>query len=477
MKDCGMSNLLKMWARGTALALWAIGLWAGSVVAQDAHYWDNQYGTRAELLGGLVVGSSSDLSATYYNPGWIALQDAPSLLLTTRAAEVYSIKLKNGQGRGNDPKSTVVTPSPGYLAGRFSPGQDWGWKWAYTYLQKVKFEFNASGLRIDQDPAPGPDGNFWFSGEIFRDSRVSETWYGVTLARKLTDRVAVGFSPYVAQRNHRSRKHAMAQALGQDAAFGSAFLVDEYKYWHVRMLLKMGLAAQGDRWSAGLAVTTPSLGITGSGAVYRNASLSGDYDPNNPGLDPPYLQANTQEDLATTWKSPLSVAGGGSLRLGLTRVHLTAEWFNSIGPYRVLDTAPYAIQSAPGQQAEYTLEYAARNVVNYGFGVDHAFSDKFSLFTSYRADYSTTPDDLDNNLSLAVWNLNHATAGASFQFLSMEFTAGVQFSWGDGLSGQFLNYNADENGDIIARVGDAEVTYNRLKALLGFNLPFAAPGD
>ena len=41
--------------------------------AQDAHYWTLQDGTRAELLGGTVVGSIKDLSSTFYNPGaiWI----------------------------------------------------------------------------------------------------------------------------------------------------------------------------------------------------------------------------------------------------------------------------------------------------------------------------------------------------------------------------------------------------------------------
>ena len=36
---------------------------------QDSHYWTNQYGTRATLLGGAVIGSVLDLSGTYYNPG------------------------------------------------------------------------------------------------------------------------------------------------------------------------------------------------------------------------------------------------------------------------------------------------------------------------------------------------------------------------------------------------------------------------
>ena len=43
------------------------------IFPQDAHYWNIQYGTSSTLLGGAVIGSVSDLSATYYNPGAVAL--------------------------------------------------------------------------------------------------------------------------------------------------------------------------------------------------------------------------------------------------------------------------------------------------------------------------------------------------------------------------------------------------------------------
>ena len=44
-----------------------------SIYAQDSHYWNLQYGTKSTLLGGAVIGSVTELSATYYNPGAVAL--------------------------------------------------------------------------------------------------------------------------------------------------------------------------------------------------------------------------------------------------------------------------------------------------------------------------------------------------------------------------------------------------------------------
>ncbi|MCK5572460.1 MAG: hypothetical protein KAJ12_06850, partial [Bacteroidetes bacterium] len=37
-----------------------------SAPGQETYYWNIQYGTRSTLLGGAVIGSASDLSATYY---------------------------------------------------------------------------------------------------------------------------------------------------------------------------------------------------------------------------------------------------------------------------------------------------------------------------------------------------------------------------------------------------------------------------
>ena len=52
---------------------------------QDSHYWSEQYGTRAALLGGPMIGSVRDLSATYYNPGATALHGDSRFLLSARA--------------------------------------------------------------------------------------------------------------------------------------------------------------------------------------------------------------------------------------------------------------------------------------------------------------------------------------------------------------------------------------------------------
>ena len=82
--------------------------------AQDTHYWNLQYGTRSTLLGGAVIGSVSDMAATYYNPAALALFSAPEILLSGKVYQYNSLSMKNGAGPGKDlTSSTIEVAKPG----------------------------------------------------------------------------------------------------------------------------------------------------------------------------------------------------------------------------------------------------------------------------------------------------------------------------------------------------------------------------
>ncbi len=460
------------------IMLLAVGI-TSNAAAQDSHYWDNQYGTKGELLGGLVVGSPSDLSATFYNPGWIALYGGSSVLLTTRAAEAYSIKLKDGLGRGTEPSSSTVTTSPGYLAGRFSSSNNEGWQWAYSYLQKVQFVFDATGIRVDDSAAPPPEGNIWFSGEAFRKAKTNEYWYGVTLSRRIRENIGLGISPYVVQRSMSSRIQAAAQGLTAESQFGQAYGVDEFDFWHVRLLAKIGLAIDQGDLTYGVTLTTPGLGILGSGSVYQTASVSGIDQDQDGTVDDPFLAANYQEELSSSWQSPLSIAVGAAWKPAATGVYVTLEWFSSLSPRTAMDPDDYISQS-DGTTQSYNLMYGAKSLVNFGLAFDHEFNPTFALYGAFRSDFSSLPPEAEDTLTIASWDLWHISSGASFTFMSMEFTAGLQYSFGNGVNDRFLNFNIGEDAGVVGDFGTHEISYRRLKALIGFNLGFgqaAQPGE
>ncbi len=441
-------------------------------LAQDSHYWDNQYGTKGELLGGVVVGTPNDLSATFYNPGWIALQTDSSLLLTTLSMEGYSIKLKDGLGEGTDPTSTTFTTSPGYLAGRFTLGKDRTWQLAYSYLQKVKFEFDAVGIKID---TVNPADPVHFSGEAFRKAKVNEYWYGMTFSRKIRSNVGLGFTPYVAQRSTSSRTQAAAQVLNSAQQYGQTYLVDEYDFWHVRLLAKIGLAIEQGNLTYGITLTTPGLGLFGSGNVFVTNTSSGLDEDQNGVEDPPYLSSNHQEGLSASWQSPLSLAGGVSLESGATRYHLTVEWFNAVKTRQAMEPVPFRSQSDPIEIQTFNLAYGAKSLINFGLAFEHAFTPKFSIYSAARSDFSAIPSHDADNMQISNWDLWHLSGGASFVFLNMEFTSGLQYSFGSGTSERFINFDLSDTGDVGGESGTYDIRYRRLKAIIGFNLPLGDP--
>ncbi|MEJ2721922.1 MAG: hypothetical protein P8181_12410, partial [bacterium] len=90
---------------------------ANNAPAQDTHYWNNQYGPRAMLLSGAVIGSIQDMSATYYNPGALGYVKEPELLLSANVYQSSTLKIEDGAGKGVDLETSSFSPLPNMLAG------------------------------------------------------------------------------------------------------------------------------------------------------------------------------------------------------------------------------------------------------------------------------------------------------------------------------------------------------------------------
>ena len=104
---------LRSMAFATVVTVGCVLLAPAESSAQNANYWTDQYGPRASLLGGAVIGSISDVSGTYYNPGSLALAESLPFALSTSVYEYQNVVLEDGAGGGVDlaPTRTGVRPS------------------------------------------------------------------------------------------------------------------------------------------------------------------------------------------------------------------------------------------------------------------------------------------------------------------------------------------------------------------------------
>ena len=326
-----------------AVVCWVLGL--GVAQAQDGHYWTNQFGNRARLLGGAVVGGVRDVSAVIYNPGALALVENPELLLAGSVFQLTTITVAGESRTGGEQGSTSIRLSPSLFAGEFRLGFLGDQRLAYSFLTRHDARFR-TGARLGLGDELLADTDLQLlSGDIRVDLDMTEYWAGVTWAGSLGERIGIGVSHFFAVRNQRSRYQSFAQALADDGRVAVAFEARDFTLQHWRMLWKIGLATELGRWQLGATVTTPGVSLGGDGSSGLDRTVVGqDLDQN--GMAVSQVASGFQDGVRPEHHSPLSVGVGASYPFGATSLHLSAEWFGSVSQYAALDTASFASQTS-----------------------------------------------------------------------------------------------------------------------------------
>jgi len=107
------------------------------------------------------------------------------------------------------------------------------------------------------------------------------------------------------------------------------------------LLWKIGLAFDFSRLNLGVTVTTPGINLFGDGSVASNQTVVGQ-DVDGDGTEELQVINDFQDDLSSHFNSPLSIAVGASYRWGSRIFYASAEWFNKVNQFDVLETEPFA---------------------------------------------------------------------------------------------------------------------------------------
>jgi hypothetical protein len=431
-------------------------------IAQETYYWNITYGTRSTLLGGAVIGSVSDLSATYYNPGAIALFEDVQFILSALVYQLENYTIQDGAAEGVDLDFSTVIPSPSFVAFEFDfdfLGKD---KLALSILTRQSSSFEFSTRIIDSlDVISSSPGKESFAGGFSIEKSFDDIWGGVTYSTKLSELVGIGLTGYLAYIPSRKGGETILQAVSSTGELASVLEIENYRFNSLRALIKFGVGINLSPLTLGLTVTSPSLNILGSGSVGTNKFVSG--------LDSAIFQSNFQDDVDATYKNPLSIGVGGAYRFGKVHLHLSAEWFNKIDSYAVLDSKPY-ISQGTGEQLTNDLTHEAKSVINFGLGLDYFASKEFIISAGFATDFTAKVKNTETNLSAASnWDTYHISGGVSFPIAGSTTTLGVSYSFGSDKFQNDINITPDPNDpDDITRTND--VSLSRIKVLFGFEL-------
>ena len=393
--------------------------------AQDSNYWTNAYGTRSQLLGGVVVGSSGDISSTFYNPGALALTQSTELLLAGNAYQYQQVKVTDGNGPGRKLATSSIAVVPSLFAGEIPLFEKN--RIGYAFLTRRSMDMKIESHSATGVDALAPiDNPVFAAAELELRQNISEGWYGLTWARPLSSTLGIGVSPFVVVRTQHTRAAILTE--GRDAADQAAVLSQrrEFDYMHWGLLARIGLSGVRDSLTYGITLTTPNLGITGGGNTQYNTTLV-----DQTGTIGNIMGANYSEKLDTDYRTPFGAAAGASFGFGPSRIHATIDWYAEVPRYTVLDVEPFTVSTPSGDSTVHVvITDQLKEVFNWGVGVEHRFSPTLVGYASYHTDQSGKEESDPPSGSVTSWDLHHVAAGVNWHVFRSDFAFGVSTASG-----------------------------------------------
>jgi hypothetical protein len=432
---------------------------AASASAQDSHYWNDHYGPRAMLLSGVMIGSVHDMSATFYNPGALGYIAEPELLLSANVYRNESLTVRDGAGAGVDLESSDFSPLPNMLAGAVRKSWLGNNKLAYSILTRKRFRTDVRGAGTStEDVLVTEPGDEEFAGALNVRNKLNDLWFGVTWARDAGDsKVGVGVTTYLSVRDQEANSEFFAQALNQTTG-AMALVLDidnfEYRYWS--LLWKIGLGFDFSPLTLGVTLTTPNVGLTGSGDALVNATRVG--------LGADGFATNLQSGVDAEYRSPLSVGAGGAYRLGRARIHASAEWFDSVDRYDVLTLESFTTQAGDSLVTP-SLQDESKSVFNWGLGIEYSVRERLDLYGSFTTDFSSATEHSD--LAATGYNLHHVAGGGTFGVGRSDITLGLGYAWGQEDIDQGIGIDPGSPADPADRV---QLEYTGFTFIFGFSV-------
>jgi len=434
--------------------------------AQDTHYWNNQYGPRSMLLGGAVIGSVTDMSGTFYNPGALGYIKEPELLLSANAYQVETLKIQDGGGEGIDLTSSQFNLLPNMIAGAFRQRWLGKNKLAYSFLTRHRFDAKVKGgrtNRVDVLPDPGDED---FAGALRAEVSAKELWAGVTWARGVSEKIGIGVTTYMSFRNESGVDEIFAQALTDSGDMALIFDLDNFSTSVYSLLWKAGVGINLQPLTIGITVTTPNVQLFGSGEASLNNSivrvdLDGDSIPDNA------FQTNFQQEVDANYKSPISIGFGVGYFLDRTEFHFSGEWFASVDTYDVLELDNFVSQ-ATGETVVRQIQQKRESIVNFALGVKRDFGDKYAGYLSFNTDNSSASPESD--VSVTELDIFHLTGGGTAAVGRTNWMLGLSYAWGSEQTTQSIDLTPGDGGSVIDPGTPVDVNYSRLTFMVGFRV-------
>lgn len=448
---------------------------------QDYHYWSEQFGGEATMMGGAVIASGTDNSMVFYNPGRIGFINSNSISISANVYKVQMTKFRNALGQKNDVGYNRYAFYPQVLARMIPISKSSQWRLGVglftRYNSRLLFH---EKIVTNYDALPSQPGNELFIGSTDYSNDFNEQWGMVSVAHQLNQSWSIGLSTIAAYRYQYYRSSSEGLSLVNDA---SATLMSlktstDLLYVNWRLLWKFGLAWQQGRWKAGLTITTPTINLYGDADVQSEIVVGGLKALVPSSQIDNLIISDRQERKAIHYKHPLSIGFGLSYEAERYKIELATEYFFQISKYHILSSDP-RITIYPAGALPLNDRYLPivdvlgynKPLLNLSLGTRYKVSNTYSLYSSLRTDFNnySNPEYLDDGINLwgREWDLYHLVIGGSrlknndMIHVGVEITAGMKSD---------LRMLSDYNSPVMANLLFSEAERKMKGTDLGFSL-------
>ncbi|MBN3583085.1 hypothetical protein JYB64_11865 [Algoriphagus aestuarii] len=456
------------------------------VFAQDTHHWNNQFGTRAALLGGAVLTDTLDNAGVFYNPGNLAFLDTTTLSINANLYGLENIKIENALGQRADFKGLQFNTVPLLISGSIKSKSEWNI--SYGLLTPVSFKF--SGVArvndyfdlVDEAESPGQEELVAESG---LNSQVQETMVTLGIGKKVSPNLGIGFSLLNTLRtvNYTYRFNAKTLTNGNDHILLARNQNQFVQYFSVRSAIKAGINYQKESLGYGLTITSPGISILGTGTVAKDLTL---VNLKPPGSDTRVsaFASDRQEKLKAKYKSPLEIGAGFHKRFNQSQLSLNVTYFGSISAYHVIDAEPGTFirpggdELGVGSEQFLNVETAMKSVTNVALGYENRVKEGLTLMGSFRTDFSYYNPDLIYSNQLVTeftqWDIYHISFGGIIDKQRSSLTLGLVYSFGN--TNEFYQDNSFNESNVSTPLdGTLVITkanYSNFGLLIGYSFNF-----
>ncbi|MCX6281237.1 MAG: hypothetical protein NTU51_04685 [Bacteroidetes bacterium] len=414
-----------------------------TAISQENHYWSQQFGAVSTLMGNAVIAGTRDNSAAFYNPGAIAFIEYPNLSVDGNVYRLDKITMNDGAGPGINLNSAQMNIYPQILSGMINYIKVPRLKFCYSILTRNFTNILMSSRYSKPVPdASGTEPNKYL-GELDFVNQINEQWFGVCASYKANGKLGIGVSLFCTYRGqttgitHNVRETSSADTLSSLVVSNSS---ESVKYMALGILAKIGLAYETGRWKFGVSLTTPSIGIYGSGSAKREET--GFYSGSSSAEQKTtYMIVAENTSAHARYYHPLALGFGIEYHSPKTRIAVSAEYYSKISSYYIMQPGneafvyPSSIRDSSGISRKIDqylyMGAAAKPVFNVGIGFNQALGKKFNLIMGAHTDYSSyTPPDEINELipKTGSWDLYYVSTGLSYHNVRQTLTLG--FSYG-----------------------------------------------